>query len=92
MLRILERQNVKATFCMVGRTAEKRPDVVKAIFEKGHELAVHGWDHLPYYNMSTEDERNDIQRRLKSFRKLRERDPLATGPLIGIRARILSGC
>ena len=38
VLMILKRQNVKATFCMVGKTAEQRPDVVKAIADGGHEV------------------------------------------------------
>ena len=62
VLRILERQNVKATFCMVGKTAEKRPDIVRAIVEKGHEIASHGWDHRPYYNMDPGAEKEDIQK------------------------------
>src|SRR5579875_1876101 len=38
VLRILERQNVKATFCMVGRTAEKRPDEEKQDIKKTVEI------------------------------------------------------
>ena len=76
VLRILERQNVRATFCMVGRTAEKRPDVVKAIRDKGHEVAVHGWDHRPYYNMKEEEEKMDIQRTIEIVQKTSGKRPV----------------
>src|SRR5215470_10030961 len=62
VLRVLKRQGIKATFCMVGKTAEKRPDVVKEIVDGGHEVAVHGWDHRPYYNMPVEEEMSDIKK------------------------------
>ncbi|MFI5421777.1 MAG: polysaccharide deacetylase family protein, partial [Nitrososphaerales archaeon] len=69
VLRILERQGIKATFCMVGKTAEKRPDVVRVIHEKGHELATHGWNHTQYLGMSEEDERKDIQKTMEIIQK-----------------------
>jgi peptidoglycan/xylan/chitin deacetylase (PgdA/CDA1 family) len=55
---------------MVGRTAEKRPDVVRMIKDKGHEIAVHGWDHMPYYKMEYEQEKRDIERTLETIEKI----------------------
>ena len=88
VLRILERQNVKATFCMVGKTAEKRPDVVKAIRDKGHEVAVHGWDHRPYYNMKEDEERKDMQITVISFRKFLARGRLGIELRTGIQVKV----
>ena len=76
VLRILERQNVKATFCMVGRTAEKRPDVVRAIHEKAHEIAAHGWDHRPYYNMGIEEEREDLEKTVNIIKQIIGKTPV----------------
>ncbi|MDA4136020.1 MAG: polysaccharide deacetylase family protein [Thaumarchaeota archaeon] len=76
VLRILARQQIKATFCMVGKTAEKRPDVVKLIQSEGHELAVHGWDHRPYYNMKVEDEKEDIRKTIEIVQKITGRRPV----------------
>jgi peptidoglycan/xylan/chitin deacetylase (PgdA/CDA1 family) len=42
VLNLLQKEDVKATFCVVGKIAETRPDVVLAIKEGGHELATHG--------------------------------------------------
>jgi peptidoglycan-N-acetylglucosamine deacetylase len=45
ILRVLERQQVRATFFLPGYTAERWPDAVKAIREGGHEIACHGYLH-----------------------------------------------
>lgn len=42
----LEKENVKATFFMVGQWAEKYPEVVKLISENGHDIANHSYSHL----------------------------------------------
>ena len=76
VLRILARHNVKATFCMVGRTAQSRPDVVKAIQEAGHEIATHGWVHKEYQGMTENDEREDMQKTIDIIQKLTGRKPV----------------
>jgi len=45
ILESLERHRVHATFFAVGALALERPDLVEAISNQGHEVAVHGWHH-----------------------------------------------
>ena len=45
ILRILARQDVRATFFVPGFTAECHPDVVRAIVDAGHEIGHHGYLH-----------------------------------------------
>jgi peptidoglycan/xylan/chitin deacetylase (PgdA/CDA1 family) len=45
ILRILEQCSVKATFFIVGSFAAKYPELVKLIFQKGHEVANHSYSH-----------------------------------------------
>lgn len=40
MLKVLKEKDVKATFFVTGRFAEKFPDLVKEIAADGHEIAV----------------------------------------------------
>jgi peptidoglycan/xylan/chitin deacetylase (PgdA/CDA1 family) len=47
VLRALYRHGVQATFFLVGNRAEQYPDLVKAIFEEGHEIGCHSHTH-PY--------------------------------------------
>ena len=56
ILDLLHRENIKATFCVVGKTAEKYPEAVEAIVEKGHEIAVHGYTHRGYNALEPEQE------------------------------------
>lgn len=41
----LEALGVRATFFLLGSALARRPDIGRDIAGRGHELAVHGWDH-----------------------------------------------
>lgn len=45
VLDILKREKIKATFCVVGVNVKKHPDLVKRIFDEGHELCNHSYAH-----------------------------------------------
>ena len=46
ILETLKKEQVKATFFIVGQWAEKYPDEVKLIAEAGHDIGNHGYSHL----------------------------------------------
>ena len=45
ILRLLERQGIRATFFVPGYSAERWPDMVRAIRDAGHEIGHHGYLH-----------------------------------------------
>src|SRR5206468_6900288 len=45
LLRVLDRQGIRATFFVPGSTAERWPAVVRAIRDAGHEIGHHGYLH-----------------------------------------------
>ncbi|WP_260867296.1 polysaccharide deacetylase family protein [Streptomyces sp. SAJ15] len=45
VLRVLETNGVKATFCMVGPQAKAHPDLVKQVVAAGHRLCNHSMSH-----------------------------------------------
>jgi peptidoglycan/xylan/chitin deacetylase (PgdA/CDA1 family) len=45
LLEILERHSVKATFFLIGRFVEQKPEIARAIVAAGHALGNHTWDH-----------------------------------------------
>ncbi len=45
LLRVLDRAGIRATFFVPGYTAERWPEVVRAIRDAGHEIAHHGYLH-----------------------------------------------
>lgn len=45
ILDILNQNKVKATFFVLGSNVEKRPDLVKKMYDEGHFIANHGYSH-----------------------------------------------
>jgi peptidoglycan-N-acetylglucosamine deacetylase len=45
ILACLARTEHRATFFVIGRKAERHPELVQAILAQGHELALHGYQH-----------------------------------------------
>ncbi len=45
ILEILEKNNAKATFFMLGQNVTYYPEVVKAVYNSGSEIGIHSWSH-----------------------------------------------
>jgi len=54
ILNLLSEKEVKGTFFVLGQVAEVFPDLVKDIATRGHELGVHGYNHLQFFRMPPE--------------------------------------
>lgn len=52
LLKLFSEKNIKATFFVLGWVAEREPQLVKEIFNQGHEVASHGFSHQLIYNQS----------------------------------------
>ncbi len=61
MLRLLERQQVRATFFVLGWVANKFPQIVREIHRGGHEVASHGYWHRLVYEQTPEEFRRDVR-------------------------------
>jgi len=48
VLDVLGRHEIRATFFLIGRDAEHNGNLVKAIHERGHEIGIHCYRHLPF--------------------------------------------
>lgn len=48
LLDVLEKHNVRATFHVVGKSAERYPELIRQIHERGHQLALHCYRHVPF--------------------------------------------
>lgn len=62
ILDLLEKYNTKATFFTLGQVAERYPGLVKKIYDKGHEIGVHGYDHYRFDKMNPELARSQLSR------------------------------
>jgi len=68
ILRILDRQQVRATFFVPGYTAERWPDAVRAVRDAGHEIGHHGYLHEGAH--SAPDEATEERRLLRGLEAL----------------------
>jgi len=55
LLQLFDRFDYKATFFILGWVAERYPQIVEKIYEKGHEVACHGYSHQLIYNQSQKE-------------------------------------
>jgi len=51
ILELLDSRGVRATFFVVGEVAQRHPDLIASIAERGHEIACHGFSHKPLSSM-----------------------------------------
>ncbi len=65
ILELLEKYRVKATFFVLGTTAEKYPDTVQAAAKAGHEIAGMGYSFGSIRTASEEQERANVRRSAK---------------------------
>jgi polysaccharide deacetylase family protein (PEP-CTERM system associated) len=77
---ILDEQNVKATFFILGWTAERFPDMVKQLADNGHEIATHGYSHQMVYTQTKAAFEEDL---VKSIEVL---ENISGKKIIGYRA------
>lgn len=55
LLDILNKNNSKATFFILGSNIRGNEDIIKDIYKSGNEIGIHGYSHRPFTDMSTEN-------------------------------------
>src|SRR5690606_19218783 len=84
VLRLLEARSAKATFFVVGRKAERYPEVVREIVAAGHALGLHGYRHDRLYSLrSIRYVLDDIARSQDAIERVCGERPLLFRPPIG---------
>jgi peptidoglycan-N-acetylglucosamine deacetylase len=66
----LEQQRILGTFFVVGELAESHPEMVRAIAQRGHEVGLHGWRHVPLPHLTPKVFRDDLDRGTKLLEDL----------------------
>jgi peptidoglycan-N-acetylglucosamine deacetylase len=63
----LERLDVRATFFLLGNEMAAHPSTARSIVARGHEVAVHGWAHLPHLLRTPSGVHNDVARAFRAI-------------------------
>ena len=61
-LDIMDKENIRGSFFVVGEIADKLKDKLKKMDEKGHDIACHNWVHLRPLSMTTEEFKEQLIR------------------------------
>jgi polysaccharide deacetylase family protein (PEP-CTERM system associated) len=70
IFKILDDNNIKATFFILGYIARKHPEIVKRIHELGYEVAVHSDMHKAAYRQNRLDYTNDLAKAIDSLESI----------------------
>jgi peptidoglycan/xylan/chitin deacetylase (PgdA/CDA1 family) len=76
ILDILKREKVRATFFLVGRMAERRPDLVRRMVREGHVVANHTWNHPNLPRLRDEQVKQEIERTNRVIWEITGRSPV----------------
>ena len=67
LLRILEQRNVPATFYACGMALEQNLPLGQEIAARGHDVCGHGYRWIPQWNLSPDEERENIRRTIRAI-------------------------
>ena len=70
ILEVLEKEQVKVTFFMVGDWIEKNDEAAKKIYNAGHELANHSYNHPHVNNMDYDKNAEQINKCSELIKKI----------------------
>lgn len=68
ILDILKKYNISSTFFVTGKHVQKYPDLVYKIWKEGHEVGLHGYNHIDYTKLT----KKQILSELKKSKKIVE--------------------
>jgi probable sporulation protein (polysaccharide deacetylase family) len=83
MIEIFKENNIYITFFITGRWAENNQDLVKLIYNNGHEIGNHGYLHRDYSLLSYDMNRREIEKADKIIRKIIGKKPNFFAPPAG---------
>lgn len=70
ILDVLQRQEVKATFFVVGQNVERYPELIQRVVDEGHEIGVHGYTHTAPQSLDRAGEEAELVRTVELLGKI----------------------
>jgi len=69
LLSLFDQHQTRATFFVLGWIAERLPDLIRNVETKGHEIAVHGYNHLLLTKITPLEFEADLAKALEAIEK-----------------------
>lgn len=86
ILDVLRRENVKATFFLIGREVEKYPEIARKIADDGHEIGNHSYSHPIYLFCSPNRTRRELEITQEIIKRTTGIKPKIARPPCGVRS------
>ena len=67
LIALFDKHQTKATFFVLGWVAERLPDLIKELEDRGHEIAIHGYNHLLLTEITPSEFDEDLERALETI-------------------------
>ncbi|NQY75225.1 MAG: polysaccharide deacetylase family protein [Candidatus Margulisbacteria bacterium] len=83
VLNILKKENIKATFFMLGKQIELFPHIAKRVLDDGHTVGNHSFAHLDYSLYPKAAIKKDIQKSNRIFKEYLSIEPIYFRPPFG---------
>ena len=76
ILDVLDEYNVKATFFVLGLVAEKYPELIEEIYDKGHEVASHAYSHKTLFELGKDEFEREMDKSVQLLRHITKENPI----------------
>ncbi|MBF8265398.1 MAG: polysaccharide deacetylase family protein, PEP-CTERM locus subfamily, partial [Dehalococcoidia bacterium] len=76
ILELLDKYRMRATFAVQGTVAEKHPDFIKLIHNKGHEIASHAYSHKPVHVLGRQGFEEEIEKSVSLLKSITGESPI----------------
>ena len=70
LIALLKKYDVRSSWYVPGHTIETFPDAVRKVVDAGHEIAHHGWKHVPPATLSREEEEAELVRANEAIHRI----------------------
>lgn len=76
VLNLLDKYNSKSTFFILGSVAEKYPDLIKHIHQRGHEIGAHSYSHKNLFELKPQQFEEDLKKTTEILTSLISERPI----------------
>lgn len=76
LLALLREHNVQATFFVLGYVADQHPQLIEAVADAGHEIAIHGYYHRFVYRLTPAEFAREIDLSIAAVQRITGRPPM----------------
>lgn len=76
ILDLLDKYNIRVTFAVLGTYAERHPEIVKYIYDKGHEIQSHAYSHKTLHELGKDAFEDEIKKSVNLLEAITGEKPI----------------